>query len=94
MPCLACRYLRLSTLTFMHHVNHAIVSTLDFLRICPRGMKEVSNQLALKLLLLLLAYHCLCSRCVSLAGHANGAPDAWMCGTRAGIKLPSMNPCW
>lgn len=34
-------YNRLSSLTMTLPLNHAIVSTLDFLRLCPKGMKEV-----------------------------------------------------
>mmetsp|Transcript_21268 Transcript_21268/g.36218 ORF Transcript_21268/g.36218 Transcript_21268/m.36218 type:complete len:389 (+) Transcript_21268:36-1202(+) len=34
-------YARLSTLTWMHNVNHAIVSFFDFIRMTPKGMKDV-----------------------------------------------------
>jgi len=34
-----CRWHRLSKLTWMHQVNHCIVSFFDFLRLTPKGMK-------------------------------------------------------
>uniref|UniRef100_A0A7S3QZT3 Methyltransferase n=1 Tax=Dunaliella tertiolecta TaxID=3047 RepID=A0A7S3QZT3_DUNTE len=38
-------YHRLSKLTYMHHINHCIVSFFDFLRLTPKGMKEVHMML-------------------------------------------------
>eukprot|EP00197_Chlamydomonas_leiostraca_P006353 CAMPEP_0202865196 /NCGR_PEP_ID=MMETSP1391-20130828/5325_1 /ASSEMBLY_ACC=CAM_ASM_000867 /TAXON_ID=1034604 /ORGANISM="Chlamydomonas leiostraca, Strain SAG 11-49" /LENGTH=380 /DNA_ID=CAMNT_0049545001 /DNA_START=23 /DNA_END=1165 /DNA_ORIENTATION=+ len=40
-------YDRLGTLTWMHHLNHAIVSFFDFLRLTPKGMKEVHHMLVM-----------------------------------------------
>ena len=38
-----CRYTRLSAVAWTHHVNHAIVSFFDFLRLTPKGLKEVGS---------------------------------------------------
>ncbi|GFH20994.1 methyltransferase [Haematococcus lacustris] len=40
-------YDRLGNLTWMHHVNHAVVSFFDFLGMTPRGMKDVHNMLVM-----------------------------------------------
>ncbi len=45
-PCIP-RYARLGNLTWTHHVNHAVVSFMDFFGITPKGMKEVHLMLVL-----------------------------------------------
>lgn len=42
-----CRYDRLGKFTWVHNINHAIVSFFDFLRLTPSGMKAVHYMLVL-----------------------------------------------
>lgn len=41
-----CRYARLKFGRFQHTLNHVIVATLSFLRLAPKGTKEVRTDTA------------------------------------------------